>query len=329
MNEFTKTRLSILTVLAAGILFALLALLFLPGGAASGRGKSGRSADGVPEREALPEPVLAPGRGELDWSRAVRGDLSTLTIGAGAGILVDLSSGKVLWAKNPHQPRPLASMTKMMTMLVALEELERKPNIGFETPVPISQRAEKINEGEIWLSTREVFPLGDLMKAMMIRSANDAAWQVAEFVSGGDMDHFIALMNSKARYLGMRNTKFVNPNGLPDHKKGDSLSSPADLVLLVEQLLNYPAVMKWCGTQQDFVRGGKTELTNTNRLILPHYPGVDGMKTGFTRNAGFCLAATCIRENRRLVAVVMGFSQRRERDYCVRRLLDWGYRQTP
>ncbi|MCP3967771.1 MAG: D-alanyl-D-alanine carboxypeptidase [Lentisphaerae bacterium] len=247
-----------------------------------------------------------------------------------SGILIDLGTRQVLWAKHPRDPVPIASMTKMMTLLLAFENLEHRNDISLDTPVKVSLATQKIGGAQVYLDHRETFPLGELMKTVAIKSANDSAYQVAEFLSGNDVPSFVVKMNRRARALHMPSTKFVNPNGLPATSGENSLSSPEGMAILAEQLLLYPQLRKWTTTVNAYFRpeGDKARqlLTNTNRLIKT-CPGVDGMKTGYIKAAGFCITATCKRGGRRLVAVVTGFKMRKERDAFVARLLDWGYRR--
>ena len=178
----------------------------------------------------------------------------------------------------------------------------------------------------IYLDPRETFPLRELLMAMTIKSANDAAYQVGDFLSNGDLPAFVAEMNTRAFELGMPGTHFINPHGLPDRQGNNSRSSAVGMVLLGEALLQYPQVMEWASTRQTFIRNGKTELTNTNNLFRRmHCPGVDGLKTGYTRAAGFCLTFTCLRNGRRLIGVVTGAARARERDDFAFALLNWGY----
>lgn len=280
------------------------------------------------------KPLAAPWFGKpFNFSTAVRGNLPKMPHGSAArsGILVDLTTRNVLWCKNERKSVPVASMAKMMTLLVAFENMEKNPAWSLDMPVQISRAtARSAREGIIWLDARETLPMRDLMKAVAIKSANDAAYQVAEVAGGGNADAFIAQMNSRAAGLQMPGTRFVNPHGLPNRDGTHSVSSALGMVILGERLLEYPDVMEWVGTQRTFinrpmVKGGKTELHNTNRLVAPRYPGVDGMKTGYTRAAKFCLTFSAERNGRRLMGCVTGFSTAKERDVFARRMLDWGY----
>ena len=304
-------------------------------------GKSAEKKPVTPAPAAPPKPVVYrykkptgnPNFAKpFDYSSTIHGDLAADAVpgssGARSGILVDLTTRKVLWEKNSRQPVPVASMVKMMTLYTTFEVLEKVPGISLETPVQISPTVLKVpRTGIIWLDPRETFPLGDLLKAVTIKSANDAATMVAEFIGNGDVNRFILAMNGNARELGMTDSKFVSPNGLKDPQAGNSLSSARDMVLLAEQLLEYPPVMQWTTTKVDYVREGdkKTVLTATNHLVNPRWPGVDGMKTGYTSDAGYCLTFTVLRDGRRMVGCVTGFKVGRDRDRFCRKLIDWGY----
>lgn len=266
----------------------------------------------------------------FDYRKALWGDNLPLPGDKQAlsGILVDLDSHKVLWAKNPRQGVPIASMTKMMTLLLAFEALDKGDDLKLDTPVKVTAAAAGMGGSQVYLDVKETHPLGELLKTMAIKSANDSAYLVAEYLSGGNMAQFIANMNNRAYKLRMPSTHFVNPHGLPGDNKTDSVSCPEGLAILAEQLLQYPLLLKWTSTKQDYFRpeGNKARqmLTNTNRLISK-CPGVDGLKTGYTRAAGFCVTASCLRGGRRLVAVVSGFKTSAARNAFVSKLFDWGY----
>lgn len=269
----------------------------------------------------------------FNFATAVRGDLPANVVpgsaGARTGIMVDLNTRNVLWEKDSFKMVPVASMVKMMTLLLTFEEMERNPAISLDTPVKITRTVLKVpRTGIIWLDPRETFPLSDLLKAVTIKSANDAATQVAEFI-GGDVNSFIIRMNQRARSLGMMHSKFVSPCGLKDKKLGNSLSCARDMVVVGEQLLEYPPVMQWSTTKQDSIREGdkKTILTTTNKLVNPRWPGVDGLKTGYTADAGSCLTFSVLRDGRRILGCVTGFKSARDRDRFCRKLIDWGYRR--
>ena len=269
----------------------------------------------------------------FDYRHAVVGNISAIpeTRNAKSGILVDLDSGKVLWSKNAKLPVPIASMTKMMTVLLTFEDI-RDGKIKYNQIVKVSKKAAAIGGSDIWLDPRESFPLKDLIKAILIKSANDAAYLVGETLGGGHIEPFVKRMNQRASELHLH-AKYFNPHGLPGTTASkDNVASCEDLAKLAGMLLQYPEVVKISSTALDYIprkigRNKKTMLTTTNKLVRTKVNGVDGMKTGYTRRAGFCLTATCKRNGRRLVAVVTGFRSSTERNECVKKLLDWGYKR--
>jgi D-alanyl-D-alanine carboxypeptidase len=240
------------------------------------------------------------------------------------GILVDPVSRKVLWAKGADRAVPIASMTKMMTMLL-IEEAIAQGKITRETIIPVSKAAYEIGGSQVWLDPRESFPLHELLKAVAIKSANDAAYLVGEYLCDGDIDTFVARMNARARELGMNHSSFYDAHGLGDAQKRNNLSSAYDMALLAERLLDYPEVIKMASTRMDSFRNGKTELRNHNNLVFNRVNGVDGLKTGYTKASGFCVTFTCKRNGRRLIGCVTGFKTAKDRDAFCRALLDWGY----
>jgi D-alanyl-D-alanine carboxypeptidase len=269
----------------------------------------------------------------FSYKNALWGNIKGLPDSAGAksGILVNLDNRQVLWAKDPRKGVPIASMTKMMTLLLAFETLEANQKISLETPVNVSVAAQKIGGSQVYLDNRETHPLGELLKTVAIKSANDSAYQTAEFLSGNDIYGFVAQMNKRARRLRMPCTQFVNPHGLPNDAGKNSISSAEGMAILAEHLLEYPQLLKWTSAYHAYFRpeGDKHRqfLTNTNKLVRD-CPGVDGMKTGYISASGFCITVTCLRGGKRLVAVVTGFKSSKARNRFVRKLLDWGYKRS-
>jgi D-alanyl-D-alanine carboxypeptidase (penicillin-binding protein 5/6) len=252
---------------------------------------------------------------------------------ATTGILVDLGTRQVLWAKHPRKGVPIASMTKIMTVLLAFELIQKRKDVSLDTIIQVTREAMKTGGSSVYLDVREKFSLRELLKTIMIKSANDSAQLVAQFFGGGDRERFIKLMNYKARKLYLPATKFYTPHGLADNKRRNNLSSPEGMAILAEQLLEYPLAMKWAATWQETFRSPKSKafqkFRNHNNLVMTRpnlgCRGVDGLKTGFIRKAGFCITVTCKREKRRLVGVVTGFKRAKTRDKFIRKLLDWGY----
>jgi D-alanyl-D-alanine carboxypeptidase len=301
---------------------------------ASGNVAAGNPVTGNPAALKSEIPTgKSPSLGKFfQYKDTIEGNIPCLPLSAEAtsGILVNIDTRKVIWAKNQRDATPIASMTKMMTLLLAFEEMEKRPDLTLETPIKVSPIASKIGGSQVYLDPKETFPLGELLKTIAIKSANDSAYQVADFLSSGDVSSFVARMNKRAKQLKMPSTEFVNPNGLPADSGENSKSSPEGMALLAERLLEYPALLKWTSSPTDSFRDKSSKsyqvLTNTNKLVRD-CPGVNGMKTGFIRVSGFCITVTCTRGGKRLVAVVTGFPSGASRNLYVRKLLDWGYRR--
>ncbi|MCK4981905.1 MAG: D-alanyl-D-alanine carboxypeptidase [Victivallaceae bacterium] len=268
----------------------------------------------------------------FDYRKAVWGNKLSVkgSKQAHSGILVDLDTHKVLWAKNPRAGVAIASMTKMMTLLLAFEALDKRSDLDLDTPIKVSPGAAGMGGSQVYLDVKETHPFGELLKTMAIKSANDSAYLVAEYLGGNSMAHFITAMNKRAYKLRMPNTNFVNVHGLTSDDKTNSTSSPEGLAILAEHLLQYPLLIKWTSTKHAYFRpeGSKScqFLTNTNSSLLK-CPGIDGIKTGYTKAAGYCVTASCLRGGKRLVAVVTGFKYGKNRRAFVDKLFDWGYKQ--
>lgn len=243
--------------------------------------------------------------------------------GCRSGILVDVDNHRVLWAKDANRSVPIASMTKMMTLLL-VEEAVAKGTINRDTMIKVTVNAYRIGGTQVWLDPKETFPLSELTKAIAIRSANDAAYLVGEYLASGDVDVFVQSMNDRAKELGMKDTHFYDPHGLGDKaKKQHNTSSAYDMVLLGERLLAYPEVMKLTATRLDSFRDGKTQLRNSNNLVFNRVEGVDGLKTGYTDASGFCVTFSLKRDGRRFLGCVTGFKRAKERDAFCKKLMDW------
>ena len=237
-----------------------------------------------------------------------------------AAILVDEDSGTVLYEKNADARRPIASITKVMTLLLTFEALEAG-KISLDDLVPVSEHAYHMGGSQIWLEPGEEMTLNDMLKAICISSANDAAVAVAEYI-GGSEPAFAEMMNARAAELGMTNTHFVNACGLdePEH-----LSTARDVAAMSrEMLLHHTEVRDYCSIWMDTLRGGATQLVNTNKL-LKSYSGITGLKTGTTGKAGVCISASAERDGLRLIAVVLGAASGKERFQAASTLLDYGF----
>ena len=240
-----------------------------------------------------------------------------------AGILVAADSGQVLFEKNPHLKAPPASMTKMMTILLVAERV-RDGSLHWDDPIAVSAWASKIGGSQVYLKQGEVFPLSEMVQAIVIHSANDASVAVAEAVAGSS-EGFVALMNERAKALGMNDTVYHSVHGLPPGKgQLPDMSSAADLATLAGELVKFPDVMKWAGTKEAPFRQGAMTLTNTNRLVR-ETTWVDGLKTGYYREAGFNVTATGRRDGLRLIAVILGAPQKHDCFGEAAKLLNKGF----
>lgn len=237
-----------------------------------------------------------------------------------AAVLIDLSSGTVLYEKEPDTPMPIASITKVMTLLLTFEAIEAG-KVSLQDTVPVSDHAYNMGGSQIWLEPGETFTLDEMIKAICVSSANDAAVAVAEFI-GGSEPAFAELMNQKAAQLGMTNTAFKNACGLDE---AGHFSTARDVAIMSrEMLLNHPRITDYTTIWMDTLRGGQTQLLNTNKL-LKRYQGVTGLKTGTTSGAGVCISASASRDGLDLLAVVLGAASSNERFDAATALLDYGF----
>lgn len=237
-----------------------------------------------------------------------------------AAILIDEDSGTVLYEKNADEQRPIASITKVMTLLLTFQALE-EGKISLEDYVPVSEHAYSMGGSQIWLEPGEQMTLNDMLKAICVSSANDAAVAVAEYV-GGSEPVFVQMMNEKAAELGMTSTHFENACGLDQE---GHLSSARDVAIMSrEMLLHHTEVRDYCSIWTDTLRDGATQLVNTNKL-LKSYNGITGLKTGTTSKAGVCIAASAERNGLRLIAVVLESASGTERFQAATALLDYGF----
>ncbi|MGE5573947.1 MAG: D-alanyl-D-alanine carboxypeptidase family protein [Bacteroidota bacterium] len=248
---------------------------------------------------------------------------------ARSAVLISAETGQVLYEKEPDMRVAPASITKVMTMLLAMEAVDSK-KVGLDDMVTTSTEASQIGGSQIWLAEGEQMKLGDMMKAIAIVSANDAAYAVSEFIAGSAED-FVNQMNEKARDLGMKNTHFENPDGLP---APDHYSTAREIAIMSRELVTkHPKVLEWTSVWTDTlerrgprVRQEESFLRNTNELIL-RYPGADGLKTGMTDEAGYCLSGTAKRDDVRLISVVMGLPTNDDRLEDTIKLLNYGFRE--
>ncbi len=246
-------------------------------------------------------------------------------ITAKGAVLLDAASGRVLFEKNAHEPLPPASVTKVMSMLLVMEAVDRG-EISLQDPVTISERAARMGGSQLFMEPGEVHRVEELMKGVAMASANDACVALAEYV-GGSEEAFVEMMNERARELGMENTHFQNTNGLP---VAEHYASAYDIGVMSRELLTHEALRPWLVTWMDTMTIGKegheTEfgLTNTNRLIR-QYSGATGIKTGYTADAMYCLSGSAKREDMELIGVILGASSSNTRFAEMAALLDFGF----
>lgn len=236
-------------------------------------------------------------------------------------VLMEMSSKKVLLAKNADEQLPPASITKIMTMLLVTEALD-SGKITLEDTVTASKNAAGKGGSQIWLEEGETMTVHELLKATAVASANDACTALGEYVAG-DEASFVAMMNERAKELGMKNTNFENCSGLDDTAE-NHYSSAYDIALMSCELMKHEIITQYTTIWTDSLRDGKTELVNTNRLIR-FYDGATGLKTGTTSKAGYCVSATAIRDGMSLVAVVLGSDNSTQRFEDAKKMLNWGF----
>ncbi len=246
-------------------------------------------------------------------------------------IVLDATSGTILFEDRADYVGPPASVTKLMTFLLVHDRLARG-ELTLQTPVGVTAEAAKTGGSQVYLAEKEVFPVEEMLFALMIASANDAAAALAIHVAGS-REAFVELMNARARELGMAHTTFRSPHGLPPSSRRldeSDLTSPRDLATLSVHLLRTTDILKYTSVKHRTFRPGpkRIDMDNHNNLI-GKVAGVDGLKTGFTRGAGFCLAATALRNGRRVVAVTMGSPDSKTRDIKIAELLARGFSALP
>jgi len=241
-----------------------------------------------------------------------------------SAILVEAESGKILYEKNADEMRHPASVTKVMTLLLVWEAID-SGKISLTDTVTVSERASGMGGSQVFLEVGEKMSVEDLLKSVIIASANDAATALGEYVAGSERA-FVDMMNRKAVQLGMKHTHFDNTNGLDDTTE-THLTTARDIALMSRALLTeHPKVIEYTTLWQDSIRDGAFVLTNTNKLIR-FYDGANGLKTGYTQKSGYCISATALRDGLQLIAVVMGADSSNARNVAVKEMLDYGFAQ--
>ncbi len=248
---------------------------------------------------------------------------NTLTdsLSAKSVVLMEMSSGEILLSKNPDEKLPPASITKIMAMLLVMEALD-SGKIKLDDIVTTSKNASSKGGSQIWLKEGEQMTVNDMLKATAIGSANDACTALGEHIAGGEAE-FVAMMNKRAKELGMNNTNFENPSGLDDTTE-NHYSTARDVAIMSCELMKHEKIKEYTTTWMDSLRNGETELVNTNRLVR-FYEGTTGVKTGTTSKAGYCVSASAKRDGMELVAVVLGSDNSTDRFEDAKKLLNWGF----
>ena len=239
-----------------------------------------------------------------------------------SAILLDFDTGKILYSKNDNEVLPPASMTKIMSMLLIMERIDNK-TLSLTDEVTISENAASMGGSQVFLQAGETYKVEELLKGIAIASGNDAVVAMAEKVSGSVSD-FVALMNEKAKSLGLTNTKFLNPHGLDTE---GHVTTARDMAIIARELIKHTSILKFTSIYEDYLKksdGSSIWLVNTNKLVR-FYDGVDGLKTGFTKNAGYCLTSTAKKNNTRFITVVMGAETSDKRSSDTVNMLNYGF----
>lgn len=241
-----------------------------------------------------------------------------------SSVIIEQDTGEVLYEKDSRKELPPASMTKIMTMLIIMEEID-KGKLKLDDKVMTSEYAASMGGSQIFLEPGEEMTVDEMLKGIAIASGNDASVAMAEKIAGTE-EAFVALMNKKVKQLGLKNSHFKNPTGLPAE---GHYSSSYDMAVMGRELLKYPLITKYTGTYEDYLRQDTDKqfwLVNTNKLVR-FYPGADGLKTGFTAEAKYCLTATAKKNNMRVVSVIMGAPTSKDRNAQMSKLLDYAFNQ--
>ena len=241
---------------------------------------------------------------------------------AKSSVLIEASTGEIIYEKNKDEKLAPASMTKMMSLILIMEAIE-KGDLKLNQIVTISENAANMGGSQIYLEKNEKMSVDDLLKGICMASANDAVVALAETISGSE-DEFVKEMNKRAKVLGLKNTNFMNATGLDDD---NHYSSAYDMALIAKELVRHKKVLEYSSNYEDYLRENTNKkfwLVNTNKLIKT-YDGMDGLKTGYTEKAGYCLTATAKRNNMRLISVIMNENDSKIRNSETSELLDYGF----
>lgn len=253
-------------------------------------------------------------------SGQVNADVSAELVNAPSAILIEAKSGQVLYELNADERLPIASVTKTMTMLLAAEALD-SGKINLTDTLTASEHAASMGGSQIFLEAGEEMSVDDILKAIAVASGNDAAVAMAEHIAGTE-SAFVEMMNKRASELGCENTHFINCNGL--NETNEHFSSARDISIISAEILKHPKIIEYTSIWTDSLRDGKFGLSNTNKLIR-FYKGANGIKTGSTSTAKYCLSASALRDDMQLIAVVLGAPTTADRFSSASRLLDYGF----
>lgn len=254
----------------------------------------------------------------------IKAEEMVLAENARSAILIEATTGEILYQNNQDERLEPASMTKMMSMLLILESIDKKI-ISWDEMVTVSENASGMGGSQILLETGEKMSVSDLFKGIAVASGNDAVVAMAEKIAGTE-EAFVNMMNEKAKELGLKNTSFKNPHGLTE---ANHYSSAYDMAMIAKELVKYEKLFEYTSIYEDYLRKGTDKeiwLVNTNKLVR-FYDGVDGLKTGYTKTAGYCLTATAKKNNMRIIAVVMGEPDSKTRNSEVTEMLDYAFAQ--
>ena len=252
----------------------------------------------------------------------VYADDLNLTKNAKSSILIEASTGEIIHSKNENEKLAPASMTKIMSLILIMEEIE-KGNLKLDEIITVSENASKMGGSQIFLEANEKMSVDDLLKGICVGSANDAVVALAERISGSE-EAFVFKMNEKAKKMGLKNTNFKNATGLDT---ANHYSSAYDMATMARELVRHKKILEYSGIYETYLRQNTNKkfwLVNTNKLIKT-YDGMDGLKTGYTKEAGYCLTATAKRGDMRLIAVAMGEETSKIRNEEISKMLDYGF----
>ncbi len=259
--------------------------------------------------------------GTLSVVTSAEDDNMPFDVDAVSAVLMEASTGKILYAKNADEALPPASVTKIMTLLLVMEAVD-SGNLALDEQISVSEYAASMGGSQVYLEPGEMMSCEDLIKSIVISSANDAAVAMAERVSGSE-EGFVRAMNEHASALGMTSTNFENVTGLDDDTT-NHVTSAKDIAIMSRALIAHPLILQYSSIWMDSIRDGAFGLTNTNRLVR-FYSGATGLKTGSTSKAKFCISATACRDNMHLIAVIMSSPTRDVRNEAAKKLLDYGF----